>query len=66
MTKGDITAVREKLGLTRIDFSRRLGINVASLWNYETGKTKPSNLAKEKLRRAMYFAKSNKPIPHTF
>lgn len=66
MTKDEITLLREKLGLSKADFSTRLGIHVSSLWNYETGKSRPSNLVKEKLEKAMYCLKSGKDIPHQF
>ncbi len=69
MTEEEITATRERLGLSKVDFSKRLGIHVSSLWNYETGKSRPSNLVREKLEKAMYYSNkglAEKDIPYAF
>lgn len=66
MNKEDITALRNKLGLSKVDFSRRLGVTPASLWNYETGKTQPSPLARKKLEIAEYHSNSKRPVPYEF
>ncbi len=62
----EIRIARESLGLDQTEFARKLGIHRASVHGWESGKTKPSNLAKEKLERAIYYSKSDKETPHQF
>lgn len=38
-------AVREKLGLTQVDFARLMGVNVWTLRNWEQGKRRPTGSA---------------------
>src|SRR6266852_9108714 len=39
-----ITALREKLGLTKAALARQIGINVNTLWRWERGDRKPNGL----------------------
>ena len=39
-----ITALRQKLGLTKAALARRIGINVNTLWRWERGDRKPHGL----------------------
>ena len=39
-----ITALREKLGLTKAALARQIGVNVNTLWRWERGDRKPHGL----------------------
>ena len=45
-----ITALREKLGLTKAALARHIGINVNTLWRWERGDRKPHGLHRAILR----------------
>ncbi len=47
-----IRDLREKLGLTQIELSERLGVSFASVNRWENGKSRPTSLAWERLVRA--------------
>lgn len=47
-----IKSLREKLGLTQIELSERLGVSFASVNRWENGKSRPTSLAWERLIRA--------------
>ena len=42
-----ITALREKLGLTKAALARQIGVNVNTLWRWERGDRKPHGLHRE-------------------
>jgi DNA-binding transcriptional regulator YiaG len=47
----DVKEIRTVAGLSREGLARRLGVSHLSVFNWETGKTKPSQLAQEKILR---------------
>jgi len=47
----DIKAIRKKLGLTQEALAKKLGVTRMTVYNWETKKKKPSNLAKRQLSR---------------
>ena len=50
MTPKQIKVLRIKLGLSQQAFSNRLGVGVATVSRWETGKTRPSPMAIKLLR----------------
>ena len=49
--KEKITALRQKLGLSRDAFARRLGIPARTVARWEDGENKPMGLYAEKIKR---------------
>lgn len=49
MTKEQIKEIRTKLGLSQMQFSKLLGVGIATVSRWELGISKPSNMAIEKL-----------------
>jgi DNA-binding transcriptional regulator YiaG len=45
----NVRELRESVGLSREIFARQLGVSSLSVFNWEAGKTRPSQLAREKL-----------------
>jgi len=63
----EITIIRESLGLNKSEFAQRLGTHRSAVQKWESGVAHPSNLAQEKLEKAMYYAKNReKEIPYQF
>jgi DNA-binding transcriptional regulator YiaG len=48
-----ITALREKLGLTKAALARQIGINVNTLWRWERGDRKPHELHRKMIADLM-------------
>jgi putative transcriptional regulator len=47
----DIKSMRQKLGLTQEKFAQVLGVTFGTVNRWEKGKTKPSPLAVEKMKK---------------
>ena len=46
----DIRGLRKQLGLTAEELAQKLGVSVGTVSRWETGKNKPSRLAKRRLK----------------
>ena len=53
----DVRQLREKLGISRDAFARKVGVTYKTVYLWEKGKTKPSTLALEKLEELEKQAK---------
>ena len=42
----DVKALREKIGLTQVDFSRMIGVSIKTLQNWEQGRRVPEGPAR--------------------
>lgn len=51
MDKEAIKQLRNQLGLSQQSFAVKLGVGIATVSRWETGKTKPSALASQRLMR---------------
>jgi len=49
----DFAAVRAKLGMTQTQMAKELGVAQGDLSNWETGKHRPSKLARQALEAAI-------------
>jgi len=49
----DIKEARDALGLTQEELARKLDVSVATVSRWETGKCKPSKLAKHRLEEVI-------------
>jgi len=49
----DIKKVREQLGLTAEELAQKLGVSVTTVSRWETGRHKPSKLAKRRLKEVI-------------
>ena len=47
----DVKRLRERLGMSRDVFARNLGVTYRTVYLWEKGKTKPSPLCMEKLKK---------------
>lgn len=47
----DIKAIRKRLNSTQEEFAKKLGVRFETVNRWENGKTKPSPLAMEKIKR---------------
>jgi putative transcriptional regulator len=50
MNAKEIKQMRQKLGLSQQKFATELGVGIASVFRWESGRSEPSPLALEKLR----------------
>ncbi len=53
LSAGDLLRLRQKLGLTQATLARLLGVNYVTISRWESGRHRPSALAREKLVRMM-------------
>ena len=51
-TKIDLKSLREKLGLTRIQFSEAIGVGIRTVESWEQGRREPSGAARSLLKIA--------------
>ena len=49
LSPDEIRKLRSRFGMSREKFSKFLNMGFATIWQWETGRTKPSPLALEKL-----------------
>ena len=49
----DIKKVREQLGLTAEELAQRLGVSVTTISRWETGRHKPSKLARNRIKEVV-------------
>lgn len=50
LTRIDVKALRERLGLTQAEFSGMIGVSIKTLQNWEQGRREPEGPAKALLR----------------
>ncbi len=62
----EVRIIRESLGLNQVEFAQKVGTTRVSVWAWESGRAKPSPMAREKLAVAKYYSKSDKETPHQF
>ena len=60
MNKDDIVKLRRSMSLTQEEFARRLGVHRVAVARWETGKFKPSPLARAQIERLKASQKSKK------
>jgi len=53
LSAGDLLRLRQKLGMTQATLASLLGVNYVTISRWESGRHKPSALAREKLVRMM-------------
>jgi putative transcriptional regulator len=51
MTAGEIRKLRERLGLSRADFGKAIGVSVSCVSAWERGERKPSGPARKLMER---------------
>ena len=49
----DIKKAREKLGLTAEELAQKLGVSVTTVSRWETGRHKPSKLARNRIKEVV-------------
>lgn len=49
----NIKELREQLGLTEEELAQKLGVSVSTVSRWETGKHRPSRLAKKRLKEIL-------------
>lgn len=49
MESYEIQELRDRLGLSREKFAHKIGVSAGSIYNWENGLSKPTDLALEKL-----------------
>lgn len=51
MEKGKIVELRKSLGMTREEFAVELGVGIATIQRWESGKFSPSRMAEKQLQK---------------
>ena len=58
----DVKAIREELGLTKVELADKLGVERHSISRWEDKEGRPSKLAKRELNRLLVKHRSNSPL----
>ena len=53
----ELKKLRQQQGWSQEDLARKIGVSFATVNRWETGKTKPSRLAQEKIKQVAYTGK---------
>jgi putative transcriptional regulator len=51
MEAQDLKDLRKLLGLSQMDLAVKLGVSLATIWNWESGRFKPSKMAQRAIKQ---------------